>query len=80
MRTQSSLKTVLILFVVAYTARTAIQAWRSRSSPLAAYTAVAAGHGFALLALSFSLLARLRWHPAFVLVIGAAAGSLGLLP
>lgn len=39
---QSSPKKVLILFVVAYTAWTAIQAWRSRSSPLAAYTAVAA--------------------------------------
>ena len=37
-------------------------------------------HGFALLALSISLLAGLRWHPAFVLAIGAAAGYFGLLP
>jgi hypothetical protein len=43
MNTQSSPKKVLILFVVAYTAWIAIQAWRNRSSPLAAYTAVAAG-------------------------------------
>jgi chromate transporter len=37
-------------------------------------------HGIALFALSFSLLAGLRWHPAFVLAIGAAAGYFGLLP
>lgn len=42
MNLQSSPKKVLILFVVAYTAWTAIQAWRNRS-PLAEYTAVAAG-------------------------------------
>jgi hypothetical protein len=33
MNTQSSTKEVLILFVVAYTVWTAIQAWRNRSSP-----------------------------------------------
>jgi len=37
-------------------------------------------HGYALFALSFCLLAGLRWHPAFILVIGAAAGYFGLLP
>ena len=35
---------------------------------------------YALLVLSFALLARLRWHPAYVLAIGAAAGYFGLLP
>jgi hypothetical protein len=30
--------------------------------------------------LSFCLLAGLRWHPAFILAIGAAAGYFGLLP
>jgi chromate transporter len=37
-------------------------------------------HGYALFAVSFCLLAGLRWHPAFILVIGAAAGYFGLLP
>ena len=37
-------------------------------------------HGYALLALSLSMLAGLRWHPAFVLAIGAAAGYFRLLP
>jgi chromate transporter len=37
-------------------------------------------HGYALFALSFCLLAGLRWPPAFILVIGAAAGYFGLLP
>ncbi len=35
--------------------------------------------GYLLLGLSVFLLARLRWHPAFVLAIGAVAGYLGLL-
>lgn len=43
-------------------------------------SSLASWRGFALLALSFSLLTGLRWHPAFVLGIGAAAGYLGLLP
>ena len=43
-------------------------------------SALISWHGYALLALSFSLLARLRWHPASVLAIGAAAGYFGLLP
>jgi chromate transporter len=43
-------------------------------------SALISWHGYALLALSFSLLAGLRWHPAFVLAIGAAAGYFGLLP
>jgi chromate transport protein ChrA len=37
-------------------------------------------HGYALLVLAFALLAVLRWHPAFVLAIGAVAGYFGLLP
>ncbi len=43
-------------------------------------SALVSWHGYALLAISFSLLAGLRWHPAFVLAIGAAAGYFGLLP
>jgi len=35
--------------------------------------------GYLLLGLSVFLLARLHWHPAFVLGIGAVAGYLGLL-
>jgi chromate transporter len=37
-------------------------------------------HGYVLLVLAFALLAVLRWHPAFVLAIGAAAGYFGMLP
>jgi chromate transporter len=37
-------------------------------------------HGYVLLACSFVLLAGLRWHPAFVLALGAAMGYLRLLP
>jgi chromate transporter len=37
-------------------------------------------HGYALLALAFGLLAGLRWPPAIVLAVGAAAGYFGLLP
>jgi chromate transporter len=43
-------------------------------------SALASRHGYALFALSFCLLAGWRWHPAFVLAIGAAAGYFGLLP
>ena len=43
-------------------------------------SALVSWHGYALFALSFCLLAGLRWHPAFILVIGAAAGYFGLLP
>jgi chromate transporter len=43
-------------------------------------SALISWHGYALFALSFCLLAGLRWHPAFILVIGAAAGYFGLLP
>jgi len=42
-------------------------------------SALVSWQGFALFALSFCLLAGLRWHPAFVLAIGAAAGYFGLL-
>jgi chromate transporter len=34
---------------------------------------------YLLLGLSVFLLAKLRWHPAFVLAIGAVTGYLGLL-
>jgi chromate transporter len=37
-------------------------------------------HGYVLLVLAFALLTVLRWHPAFVLAIGAVAGYFGLLP
>jgi chromate transporter len=43
-------------------------------------SALISWHGYALFALSFCLLAGLRWHPAFILVIGAAVGYFGLLP
>ena len=43
-------------------------------------SALISWHGYALFALSFCLLAGLRWHPAFILIIGAAAGYFGLLP
>jgi chromate transporter len=43
-------------------------------------SALVSWHGYAFLALSFGLLAGLRWHPAFILAIGAAAGYFGLLP
>ena len=43
-------------------------------------SALISWHGYALFALSFCLLAGLRWHPAFILVIGAAVGYSGLLP
>jgi chromate transporter len=43
-------------------------------------SALVSWHGYALFALSFCLLAGWRWHPAFILGIGAAAGYFGLLP
>ena len=43
-------------------------------------SALVSWHGYALFALSFCLLAGLRWHPAYILAIGAAAGYCGLLP
>jgi chromate transporter len=43
-------------------------------------SALVSWHGYALLAVSFCLLAALRWPPVFILVIGAAAGYFGLLP
>jgi chromate transporter len=43
-------------------------------------SALISWHGYGLFALSFGLLAGLRWHPAFVLAIGVAAGYFGLLP
>jgi chromate transporter len=43
-------------------------------------SALVSWHGYALFALSFYLLAGLRWHPAFILAVGAAAGYFGLLP
>ena len=43
-------------------------------------SALVSWYGYALFALSFCLLAGLRWHPAFILAIGAAAGYFGLLP
>jgi len=43
-------------------------------------SALVSWHGYALLAVSFCLLAALRWPPVFTLGIGAAAGYFGLLP
>jgi chromate transporter len=43
-------------------------------------SALVSWHGYALFALSLCLLAGLRWHPAFILAIGAAAGYFVLLP
>jgi chromate transporter len=42
--------------------------------------AIVSWHGYLLFALSLFLLIRLRWHPAFVLAIGATGGYFGLLP
>ncbi len=41
---------------------------------------LASWRGLILSGVSFVLLTRLRWHPAFVLGIGAAAGYLGVCP
>jgi chromate transporter len=43
-------------------------------------SALASWRGFLLAGLSFILLVRFRWHPAFVLAIGAAAGYFKVLP
>jgi chromate transporter len=48
--------------------------------PVLGHGAFASWPSYVLLAVSFALLTGLRWHPAFVLAIGAAAGYLGLLP
>ena len=42
--------------------------------------ALVSWHGYVLIAFSFLLLAGLRWHPAFVLAVGAAVGYFQLLP
>jgi chromate transporter len=42
--------------------------------------ALVSWHGYAIFALSFGLLAGLRWRPALILAMGAAAGYFGLLP
>ena len=42
-------------------------------------SALASWRGFLLAGLSFILLVRFRWHPAFVLAIGAAAGFFKVL-
>ena len=43
-------------------------------------SALASWRGLLLAGLSFILLVRFRWHPAFVLAIGAAAGFFKMLP
>ncbi len=47
---------------------------------LLAPSALASWRGLLLCGVSFVLLTRFRWHPAFVLAIGAAAGFLGMSP
>jgi len=47
---------------------------------LLAPAALASWRGLLLCGLSFLLLTRFRWHPAFVLAIGAATGFLGVSP
>jgi chromate transporter len=42
--------------------------------------AIVSWHGYLLFGLSLFVLIRLRWHPAFVLAIGATGGYFGLLP
>jgi chromate transporter len=42
--------------------------------------ALASWRGLLLCGVSFLLLTRFRWHPAFVLAIGAATGYLGISP
>ena len=42
--------------------------------------ALTSWHGYVLLVVSFALLQVLRWHPAFVLAIGAVAGYFQWLP
>jgi len=43
-------------------------------------SALASWRGFLLAGVSLILLVRFRWHPAFVLAIGAAAGFFKVLP
>jgi len=43
-------------------------------------SAIVTWGGFLALGLSLFLLLRLRWHPAFVLAMGAVSGYFGLLP
>ncbi|MEO8597835.1 MAG: chromate efflux transporter [Candidatus Solibacter sp.] len=43
-------------------------------------SAILSWRGVALSAVSFLLLARFHWHPAFVLVMGAALGYFAILP
>jgi chromate transporter len=43
-------------------------------------SALVSWRGYLLCGISIFLLGKLRWHPAFVLVIGAAAGYFGVLP
>jgi chromate transporter len=50
------------------------------AAPLLGRSALVSSRGYALFALSLALLAGFRWHPAFVLIIGAASGYFGLLP
>jgi chromate transporter len=47
---------------------------------LLAPAALASWRGLLLCGVSFLLLTRFRWHPAFVLTIGAAMGFLGASP
>lgn len=54
----------LILSAALLLSRSALISWR----------------GYLVCGLSLFLLGRLRWHPAFVLAIGAAAGYFGALP
>ena len=42
--------------------------------------ALLSARGYVFFALSLALLARFRWPPVFVLIIGAASGYFGLLP
>lgn len=50
------------------------------AAPLLGRSALASPRGYVLFALSLVLLAGFRWHPVFVLIIGAASGYFGLLP
>lgn len=50
------------------------------AAPLLGRSALVSWRGYLLFTLSLALLARFRWHPAFVLMTGAAAGYAGLLP
>lgn len=50
------------------------------AAALLAPTALVSWRGWVLAAVSFLLMARLRWHAVFVLAIGAGAGYFGLCP